>query len=322
VSRVPAGPADAAPRAVRPGADRAAATRRVDLGAGVLFPATLACSVLIGYVAGEGAARESARTAPPNLSEPAAKEPSTGTPAGLGAAVAAVPIPRRIDALVDDGIDTGEGVDPLWSELGRVRAEILRLRILFRRLAEVAELDDGEFDLDLDPLELPAVRRAVDALDLSIRALDPISAQGARMARIFDLRRAAHGRRIGGRVAPGTVRSSGFGYRPRPFGGRRELHRGVDLAGRPGTPIHVLADGIVAFSGADGGYGNLVEIEHGDGYRTRYAHNRSNLVAAGDRVAKGDVVATLGSSGRSTGPHVHVEVHHDGAVLDPTVYLR
>ena len=213
-------------------------------------------------------------------------------------------------------------VDPLWSEIGRVQAEILRLRVLFRRLADVAELDDEEFDLELDPLDLPSVREAAEALDLSILALDPISERSARMARIFDDRRAAHDRRVGGRVAPGTVRSSGFGHRRAPFGGRRQLHRGIDFAGPPGTPVHALADGVVAYSGVNGAYGNLVEIEHGEGYRTRYAHNHDNLVAVGDVVAKGEIVATLGSSGRSTGPHVHVEVRRDGVAIDPAAFVH
>ena len=167
--------------------------------------------------------------------------------------------------------------DPLVPEIGRLHAEILRLRVLFKRLAAVAELDDGEFDLELEPFDLPSVRDAAEGLDLSIRALDPISDLSARMAHIFDERRSAHDRRVGGRVAPGTVRTSGFGHRPNPFGGgRRELHRGVDFAGPAGTPIHALADGIVTWSGWNGGYGNLVELDHGDGMRTALRARREH----------------------------------------------
>ena len=209
------------------------------------------------------------------------------------------------------------------AEIGRIHAEILRLRVLFRRLATVAELEDSEFDLDLEPFDLPSVRGVGDGLDLSIRALDPISDRAPAMARVFDERRAAHDRRVGGEVAPGTVRSSGFGPRPSPLGGvRRELHRGIDFAGAPGTPILALADGIVTWSGVNGGYGNLVELDHGDGLRTRYAHNERNLVARGGRVRKGQSIALLGSTGRSTGAHVHVEVRQDGVPLDPAPYLR
>ena len=235
------------------------------------------------------------------------------------------PVATGAESVTADAALAPPVADALWSEIGRVQAEILRLRVLFRRLADVAELENGEFDLELAPTELPAVREALDAreaLDLSIRALDPISEQSARMASIFDERRAAHDRRVGGRVAKSTVRTSGFGQRISPLDGVRRPHRGIDLAGRPGTPIHALADGIVTWSGLNGAYGNLVEIEHGDGFRTRYAHNRRNLVALGERVRKGEVVATLGSSGRSSGPHVHVEVRRHGRPLDPERFVR
>ena len=215
------------------------------------------------------------------------------------------------------------GTDPLIAEIGRLHAEILRLRILFRRLADVAELEDGEFDLELEPFDLPSVRSAVDGLDLSIRALDPISTRSGALESVFDTRRAAYDRRVGGKVAPGTVRSSGFGLRRSPFGtARRELHQGLDFAGPRGTPILALADGIVTWSGMNGGYGNLVELDHGDGLRTRYAHNQRNLVARGGRVRKGQSIALVGSSGRSTGPHVHVEVRQDGVPLDPAPFVR
>lgn len=323
----PVGGVEGTPRAP------ARSRNRADPLAGALLLGALACSASIGYVAGEGARPVAGGLDPWRDGEAviAGEIPSS---TGDGPARAARDTSDDASAAGSGGrglpgigaAHAGESdlppADPLWSELGRVRAEILRLRVLFRRLADAAELDDGEFDLDLEPLELPAVRRAAEALDLSIRALDPISEQGARMARIFDERRAAHDRRVGGRVAPGTVRTSGFGLRKAPFGGRRQLHRGVDLAGVPGTPVHALADGVVAYAGVNGGYGNLVEIEHGDGYRTRYAHNERNLVSVGERVAKGDVVATLGSSGRSTGPHVHVEVHLDGAPIDPAAFVR
>ena len=314
-------------------AEPSAATRRASADAPTvaLLAGALLCSALLGFLAGEGTRPPDAAGAAVGAAAGAAAGAAVeggATAPGPPALGAALPSPAaravgRIDP--EAGPEAGPeatGPDPLWAELGRVRAEILRLRVLFRRLAEVAELDDGEFDLDLEPLELPEVRRAADALDLSIRALDPISGQSARMARIFDERRAAHDRRVGGRVAPGTVRASGFGHRADPFGGRRQLHLGIDLAGPPGTPVHALADGIVAYSGANGGYGNLVELEHDDGFRTRYAHNRRNLVATGDLVRKGEAVATLGSSGRATGPHVHVEVRHHGVPLDPAHFIR
>lgn len=231
----------------------------------------------------------------------------------IGAAMAA--------SLTSTVVDKNPG-DELIPAIGRLHAEILRLRVLFRRLATVAELDDGEFDLELDAESLPSVRSAMEGLDLSIRALDPISLQSAQLTHVYEDRRAAFQRRIGGTVAPGTFRTSGFGLRMHPVLGRRQLHRGIDFAGLPGTPVHALAEGVVAFSGRNGAYGNLIEIEHGDGYRTRYAHNQRNLVAAGKRVGKGEAIALLGSTGRSTGAHVHVEVREHGMALDPEAFVH
>ena len=323
------GPVDVAPRNTRSANDDTPAprARRSDPLAGALLLCALAGSGLVGYLAGEGGRHVSeadplalvAGDAHEAAGSPTASARPTGIASGAGVAARVAPELGAAHVRRPDG---PAAVDPLWSEIGRVQAEILRLRVLFRRLADVAELDDEEFDLELEPLDLPSVREASEALDLSILALDPISERGARMARIFDERRAAHDRRVGGEVAPDTVRTSGFGLRRAPFGGRRQLHRGIDFAGPLGTPVHALADGVVAYSGPNGAYGNLVEIEHGEGYRTRYAHNQSNLVAVGDRVAKGEAVATLGSSGRSTGPHVHVEVRRDGVAVDPAAYVR
>lgn len=285
--------------------DRARAAARDTPLSWALFVAALGCSAALGFLAGQNGGGVLA-------AEVASVDRDPDSPR-----IATPPLGRGRAVTTDD-----IGTDPIWAELGRVRAEILRLRILFRRLAGVAELDDGEFDLGLEPLELPEVRDAFEALDLSIRALDPISVRSSPLARIFDERRRVHDRRPSGTVVHGAIRSSGFGLRLSPFGGRRQLHRGADLAGSPGAPVHALAAGVVVRAGQSGGYGNLVEIEHGDGYRTLYAHNESNLVALGERVGKGDVIATLGSSGRSTGPHVHVEVHHHGVALDPARFIR
>ena len=107
-----------------------------------------------------------------------------------------------------------------------------------------------------------------------------------------------------------------------PFNGRREYHKGVDLAGKEGSDIIAVAAGIVTWSGDRYGYGNMVEINHGNGYITRYGHCKEVLVKAGDSVTKGQVIAHMGSTGRSTGPHVHFEVHKNGRVVNPLNYLR
>lgn len=115
--------------------------------------------------------------------------------------------------------------------------------------------------------------------------------------------------------------TSRYGWRRSPFGVSRQFHHGIDIAAPRGTPIVATADGRVVFSGWDGAFGNAVIIDHGFGYRTLYAHNAYNVVEVGDRVRRGQVVAHVGSTGRSTGPHVHYEVFVKGQRVDPWSFL-
>jgi len=116
--------------------------------------------------------------------------------------------------------------------------------------------------------------------------------------------------------------SSRFGRRSDPFTGRVAMHNGVDFAGREGSDIIAVASGVVTWSSDRYGYGQMVEINHGSGYITRYAHNKENKVQVGDIVKKGQVIALMGSSGRSTGPHVHFEVYKHGRPVDPASYIH
>lgn len=115
--------------------------------------------------------------------------------------------------------------------------------------------------------------------------------------------------------------TSGFGWRNSPWGGGSELHAGIDIANNLGTPIVATADGTVVRSEWSGGYGNVVQIDHGNGIETIYGHNSRIIVNAGHSVKKGQVIAYLGSTGRSTGPHVHYEVRVNGAAVDPVSFL-
>jgi murein DD-endopeptidase MepM/ murein hydrolase activator NlpD len=110
---------------------------------------------------------------------------------------------------------------------------------------------------------------------------------------------------------------SGFGYRIHPIYRKRKFHRGLDIDGRRGTPIRAAMTGEVIFSGWMGGYGRLVVIKHPDGWVTRYAHNSKNLVKKGDRVVAGQVIAKVGSTGRSTGDHLHFETWNNGKLVNP-----
>lgn len=115
--------------------------------------------------------------------------------------------------------------------------------------------------------------------------------------------------------------TSGYGYRTDPFSGLRSFHRGLDIANAKGTEIYAAGSGVVTYAGYNGNYGNMIVISHGYDYETVYAHNNENLVEVGDIVQKGDLIALMGTTGRSTGPHVHFEVHFEGKQINPRVTL-
>ncbi len=115
--------------------------------------------------------------------------------------------------------------------------------------------------------------------------------------------------------------SSAFGYRTHPKKKKREFHGGIDIASRSKAPVKATADGIVSFAGWSGGSGKLIVIEHGSGYTTCYGHNRKIMVKVGQKVKRGEAIALVGSTGNSTGPHVHYEIWIDGKRVNPRKYL-
>jgi len=120
--------------------------------------------------------------------------------------------------------------------------------------------------------------------------------------------------------AKGWVTSS-FGYRRSPFTGLRELHAGLDIATRIGSPVVTPANGVIIRAGRDNSYGNMIEVDHGYGVVTRYGHNSKNLVKVGDKVKRGEVISLVGSTGQSTGPHLHYEVMLNGVPVNPLRYI-
>ena len=116
--------------------------------------------------------------------------------------------------------------------------------------------------------------------------------------------------------------TSNYGKRKNPRSGEEEFHSGVDIATSSGTPVSATADGIVSFSGWNGGSGNLVVLEHGFGFSTFYAHNKMNIVQVGQKVRRGDIIGYIGSTGNATGPHVHYEIWKDGSSVNPQKYLE
>lgn len=116
--------------------------------------------------------------------------------------------------------------------------------------------------------------------------------------------------------------SSGFGYRIHPVTGLRSFHYGIDITNNRGTDVQAAGSGVVVFSGWSGGFGKVIIISHGYGYETVYAHNNQLFVEAGDKINKGDIISEIGTTGTSTGPHLHFEIRIDGEAIDPTSVLR
>lgn len=236
---------------------------------------------------------------------------------------------REIDGLRRN---MNDNMHALARRLGELQAHVTRLNAVGERMTLMADLDAGEFDFDNPPPlggpeeqtaagERPSVDEFRAALDRFSRELD---ARERQMRILRDLMVAGELRdevMPSGRPIRSGWMSSGFGPRTDPFTGRRASHHGIDFAGGLGSEVIAVASGVVAYAGERYGYGNLVEISHGNGYVTRYAHNRKNLVTVGEKIAKGEIIALMGKTGRSTGTHVHVEVLRNGRHMDPRKYL-
>lgn len=225
-----------------------------------------------------------------------------------------------------------KSLEAMASRLSLLQGHVMRLDALGSRLAAMATLDEMEFAFDDPPgmggpapvyvgdsaIDIPDFMKSIRELELGLQ--DKAEKLGAMESMLMD-RTLQQQTLPDGRLAKSGWISSLYGFRTDPLTGRREFHQGLDLAGRPETPITAVAAGIVTWSGLRYGYGNLVEISHGNGYLTRYAHNRKNLVSVGEKVEKGEIVALMGNSGRSTGTHVHFEVVRYGKYLDPKRHI-
>lgn len=212
--------------------------------------------------------------------------------------------------------------------LGKLQAQIMRLNATGQRLTEVAQLSADEFDFAAEPPVGGPIEPGEELLSPTVGALEQLESELLLKERQLDILEQlllvsqfnAEQRPSGWPVAKGWI-SSLFGRRSDPFNGRVAHHGGIDFAAPLGSDVVAIAGGIVEFAGQRSGYGQVVEINHGNGYVTRYGHNRRNLVKIGQRVVKGEKIATVGSSGRATGPHVHLEVLVDGVTIDPHQYV-
>lgn len=225
-----------------------------------------------------------------------------------------------------------EDVEALTARIGQLNAHILRLDALGRRLVTMAGLDDGEFNFDEPPARggpdsendilTPEPPDVTDMLnDLALQVEDR-SDQLAVLEQLLAKRRVTQEQQPEGRPISSGWLSSYFGKRTDPFTGKQSFHAGIDFAGNEGSDVLAVAAGVVTWSGKRYGYGMMVEISHGNGLVTRYAHNKLNLVEVGETVKKGQVIAKMGHSGRATGPHVHFEVLKNDRKVNPLKYVQ
>jgi len=237
---------------------------------------------------------------------------------------------EHIDTIRQENEDT---LDAMAFRIAQMNARMIRLDALGRRLTEMANLEDGEFDFDEPPAmggpEEPVASGSNVAVPDVVEAMQSLDSQlGDREAQLGVLESVIANQILKDRVYPqGRPVSSGwissyFGKRTDPFTGKPANHTGIDFAGKAGADVVAVADGVVTWSSKRYGYGLMVEINHGNGYTTRYAHNSENLVAIGDEVKKGQVVAKMGETGRATGPNLHFEVLRDGRRMNPVNFIR
>jgi len=238
-------------------------------------------------------------------------------------------------------VDTGrEQLDSSLSamtfKLAQMRSRLVRLDALGEQLTQIASLEEGEFDFSVAPglggpdnvLIIEAASAADVEQELGLmfarldNALESRESQLQILQSMLSDKKLKSERTVAGRPILKGWMSSKYGMRTDPFDGGRRWHAGVDFAGRKGSDVIAVASGVVTWSSERSGYGNMVEINHSDGFVTRYAHNEANIADLGAIVKKGDLIAKMGSSGRSTGPHVHFEVFKNGRTVDPASYIK
>ena len=235
------------------------------------------------------------------------------------------------EILKDVKLNTEKSLDAIASRISVLQGHVMRLDALGARLAVMADIKDLEFGIDHPPgmggpvsrLEQQSINVSnllANINELEVKVEDRKDKLVAMETMLINRTLQEQTVPKGFPVANGWI-SSPFGYRTDPMTGKNEMHEGLDFAGKPGTPVSSIAAGIVTWSGPRYGYGKMIEISHGNGYITRYAHNQKNLVSVGEKVEKGEVIAVMGSTGRSTGTHVHVEVMYNGVLVDPKKFI-
>jgi murein DD-endopeptidase MepM/ murein hydrolase activator NlpD len=227
---------------------------------------------------------------------------------------------------------TESNLDALSARMGQMQAHVTRINALGKRLIKIAKIDPDEFDFDKlpsygGPLEADSkdASSATDfeaVLDDLNEKLNSREQQLSLLENLIVKKQLKYESRPAGRPIKKGWISSYFGKRIDPFTGKMGMHPGIDFAGKKDSKVMAVANGVVTWAGPRGGYGNMVQINHGNGYSTRYGHNDQILVQVGDVVKKGQVISLMGSTGRSTGPHVHYEVLKNDRQINPAPFVR
>lgn len=234
--------------------------------------------------------------------------------------------------LVDARQHAEEDAQALSRRIAQLHAHVIRLDAVGERLTQVAGLESGEFDFSTPPpVGGPEIDAASDVQSLagvlnSLNDFETKLSDRERQLRVLeDLLLAS---RLQKEIKPSgwpsenSYISSTYGWRTDPFTGRIALHTGIDFAGRSGSDVVSVASGVVITVETHPEYGRMVEVNHGNGYVTRYGHNQKVVVKVGDRVHKGERIALMGSTGRSSGTHVHFEVRLNGKLVNPAQYIE
>ena len=225
-----------------------------------------------------------------------------------------------------------EGLDTMAMRLGQMQAQLVRLDTLGARLAKLSGMKPQEFSFDQIPAQggpyMPGAQQDVSLVSMDQQLSSLSVLLNDRNDKLLALETLLMQDRLDKKLLPSVAPisvgwySSNFGWRIDPFTGQNAMHEGVDYMVPEGTPILAAAGGIVVYSGSHPQYGNMTEIDHGNDIITRYAHASSLLTKVGQVVRRGQEIAKVGSTGRSTGNHLHFEVRYKGIAQNPLKFLK
>ncbi|MDH5736743.1 MAG: peptidoglycan DD-metalloendopeptidase family protein [Gammaproteobacteria bacterium] len=242
-------------------------------------------------------------------------------------------IQKQDEMVLEARRDAKANLEVTANRLAKLQARMVRLDALGEHLTAIAKLDKGEFNFSSEPAmggpemagsdsEMMTPPSYMEVLSNLAIDIEDRERQLEILETLLIDRKITSDAFIAGRPIIKGWMSSRFGKRVDPITGKPAWHNGVDFAGKLGSDVVTVASGVVVYAGERTNYGKMVEINHGGGYTTRYGHHKELLVKVGDVVKKGQPIGLMGSSGRSTGPHVHFEVFKNGRVVDPAAYIH